>query len=113
MLLQYIRDHRGNKVGLVMADVVNDTIKFGYSRCNLKKDRFNSIEGRKVARKRLEMTTEEKIRRNMFNKLYKLSPDYVTVLRDLWYRSIRYFKNTNFCESPLDGGVIRHLPPVQ
>jgi hypothetical protein len=93
-IFEYIRSRRRGKVvkvGVILGLNDNGVIKVGWSKCNLKDDRFVSHNGLKIARERIDG---------------KVGADSIPVtplcirrqLRAFGGRSIRYFKGANKLE---------------
>ena len=83
-IYEYIRKRKAGKVyktGVIVAINDNDTIKIGWSKCNLKKDEFDPIQGKKFAIDRAVKVDNTPV------------PDCIkTQLRRFGARSVRYFK---------------------
>ena len=95
-IFEYVRKRRGgmtHKVGIILGWIDNDTIKIGWSKCNLKEgDQFSSEVGMKLARSRAlnepqtRTPTPECIRNQV---------------RRFGARCVRYFKNARRLQLPL------------
>jgi hypothetical protein len=56
MLITYVRDKNGHKIGAVVALVKDDTIRVGWSKCN-KQDKFNKQMALMIASVRAKRAT--------------------------------------------------------
>ena len=52
-LVQYIRDERGHRVGVMVAEEHDGEVLIGVSKCNMKKDKFNRDIGIRIAQGRI------------------------------------------------------------
>lgn len=85
-LKQFVRDRNGNPRGLVIATVIDNTIRFGWSYTNTKAgDRFNKKKAFLIASGRAETGWGNKVK--IPNRVEK-------VLCNMADRSVRYYKGT-------------------
>lgn len=94
-IFEYIRRRKNGKtfkVGVILGTIIDDVIKIGWSKCNLKEnDVFNPTIGISVAKTRI------------FNEEPVTTPVPTCIQRQVNLfggRCIRYFKNTNKLEMP-------------
>lgn len=95
-IFEYIRRRKGNKtmkVGVILGTVIDNTIKTGWSKCNLKAgDKFNAVVGLQIAMNRamasgaIPTPTPKCIRRQV---------------RQFGARAVRYFKDATKLELPV------------
>lgn len=97
MLVSYIRNAEGKKCGVVVA---LSRGRIGWSKCNLKKDRFNKAMGKKIAEGRANLSAkltnpDQEIvyyKRNGKVKHQKLPPGVSEAICRMQDRAQRYFK---------------------
>jgi len=53
-LIQYVRDRKRRRVGVMLARKVNDELKISFSLCNMKLDKFCKKRGLLIAQARLD-----------------------------------------------------------
>jgi hypothetical protein len=49
MLIQYVKDKKGRRVGVVIGMMYKNQPVVGWSKCNIKKDRFDKEMGQTIA----------------------------------------------------------------
>lgn len=85
MILQYIRNRNNQPIGIMVADIIDGTMRIGISRCN-KKDRFNKNRGMAIATGRLNCEDHH-------NFIDEDTPSEISVQIDNFNnRARRYFK---------------------
>ena len=84
-LIQFVRDRKGQPRGVVVATVIDNKVKFGWSYTNTKLgDRFNKMRGLQIAFGRAEVGQCEMVR----------TPHSVTkVLKKMTDRANKYFQS--------------------
>lgn len=90
-LVQFVRDRKGQPRGMVVATVIDNTIRFGWSYTNTKAgDRFNKTRAFQIAHGRAETGQGNKV----------VTPHSVyKVMNQLAVRAERYYKNVPMAES--------------
>jgi hypothetical protein len=83
-LKQFVRDRKGDPRGMVIATVIDNTVRFGWSYTNTKAgDRFNKQKAIVIATGRAEKGWGQKVK----------TPHRVNkALRQIAERSVRYYK---------------------
>ena len=99
MLVEYVRDDQGNKVGTVVVDIYNDVLKMGWSMCS-PKDKFNKDMGKKVAYGRLLkyslLTPDYGIDPHEYRRFpTRMMPQLFNVVHSLYGRARTYYKQLN------------------
>lgn len=104
-ILEYIKDTKGNKVGVLLATVCYEKVCFGWSLCN-KKDNFDALFG-------IDIAADRAFKNDRYKKNLKYSDDYpiniefiddilpVTVVKNLpkfLNRVLKYYKNNILSE---------------
>jgi len=84
-LVQFVRDRDGQPRGLVVATVIDDKIRLGWSYTNTKAgDRFNKEKAYRIAFGRAE---------NRWGHQVKMPHNVKKVYEKMTDRAVRYFKN--------------------
>ena len=87
-LKQLVRDRNGQPRGYVVATVINDSVRVGWSYTNTKAgDRFDKCKGFAIALGRAE---------NGWGKNVRVPHNVSKSLDSIAKRSIRYYKNVEF-----------------
>lgn len=89
MLMEYIKDNKNNKIGLLMTGIVNDKINFGWSLCS-KYDNFDKDVAYKIAKGRL-LTNER-----WNDSDIDLPLSVIRYSLHFFNRVIKYYKNGKF-----------------
>lgn len=85
MLTQFVRDRKGQPRGMVVATVIDNTIRFGWSFANTKAgDRFDKCKAITIALGRAE---------NGWGPKTKVPVSTVKVLNKMYTRATSYYKN--------------------
>ena len=94
-IFEYIRKRRGgktHKVGIILGTIIDDTIRIGWSKCNVKEgDKFHLKTGMSIARSR---TSDEPLTRAEAPKCIRRQ------VRRFGARCVRYFKDAKRMEFP-------------
>ena len=72
-LKQYIRNDKRQKVGVMIATTVGDSIGIGVSKCHEEKDVFDMDRGHSIAEKRIEVLSKNKNTHTMYAFLNPMS----------------------------------------
>lgn len=87
-LKQLVRDRNGNPRGMVIATVIDNTVRLGWSYTNIKAgDRFNKQKAFIIATGRAETGWGTKV---------KIPHRVSKVLTEMAHRSVRYYKGISF-----------------
>jgi len=96
-IFEYIRRSKGNKVhkiGVIYGTTIGDTIKIGWSKCNVKEgDEFNPDSGIRIA-----------MNRALTPSAYEITAVPLCIkrqVRQFGARCIRYFQEANKLELPI------------
>jgi hypothetical protein len=90
MLKEYIRNKRGNPIGILLSDNYAGVIEFGYSLCH-KKDTYDKEKGHLIALGRLHHPKFLDFPNSIHEQYYRFQE-----------RSKKYFKNAVIIEQPED-----------
>lgn len=104
MLMEYIRNKKNEKIGILVADIIDNDVHIAYSICN-KKDKFNKQYGKEITTNRMNTHNTPHIDNvdvsslNLYETLpYKLLQNHrkycnISNIEHFINRCSRYFKD--------------------
>lgn len=94
LIYSYVRDRKNRKVGVVIAFTNYKTVYVGWSKCNIKLDKFNKYIGLEKAINSAEPADHiQRVNGKMFGRYMKKVPySVVPFLSKMIERSKRYYK---------------------